>query len=222
MPASLHACGAVFFPSLISNSICRSSVTICSGEYFVTGMTVVLSGECCLISPDRKIPVNKASRYSRSKQLLLLEWTSSTSNVRYMSEIKPDVGRSGVARCFARFASARVSSFDGLVDRAGAVACESRLGYSSKIDCRGDVERSMIVEREVRYFGSLRRHKLNLYRLNYIMSILTSCVSRFGPTRCHPTAPLSRSCVRNCARRPVNSRERCGPQARRPGMRVVL
>jgi hypothetical protein len=36
--ASLQACGVVF-PLATSSSICRSSVTICSGLYLFIGMT---------------------------------------------------------------------------------------------------------------------------------------------------------------------------------------
>ena len=39
MPASLHAYGAVF-PFVICTSICRNSVTICSGLYLCMGIPV--------------------------------------------------------------------------------------------------------------------------------------------------------------------------------------
>src|SRR5215467_14225766 len=53
--ASRQACGVVF-PLAISTSICRSSVTICSGLYFFMGIPASLQSEFSLTPAGTKIP----------------------------------------------------------------------------------------------------------------------------------------------------------------------
>ena len=56
LQASLQACGVVF-PFAISTSICRSSVTICSGLYLLIGITGFPPQMNSLTSPGTKTPV---------------------------------------------------------------------------------------------------------------------------------------------------------------------
>ena len=57
IPASLHACGVVF-PFATATSICRNTVTICSGLYFCIGIYIALlhdlTGSICTSGSERK------------------------------------------------------------------------------------------------------------------------------------------------------------------------